>query len=114
MQVRPSHRLPLETAISSKTYAELSFTVSLVATFLKEVRMKTRLVYVCLMLGFVMLAVVTVPQDAVAGCSGDACGCYIDSAICRAACPPVGDPYRNSCMSECRQEEIACAAACCA
>ena len=74
--------------------------------------MKTRLIYVCLMLCFVTLAVVTVPRDALA-CSGDLCGCYIESAICRESCPPVGDPNRNACMGECRRQEIDCAICCC-
>jgi hypothetical protein len=69
--------------------------------------MKTRLVFVAVMLCLVLLAF-GAPDRVMAVCSGDDCGCYDDEPACEAACNG-----NQTCIHSCVQAAVHCAVCCC-
>lgn len=75
--------------------------------------MKTKLVYLFVMLCLVVMTIVTTPSR-VSACSGDDCGCGLANIACQAECPPDPDPNHYNCVRSCLHECLACSVACCA
>jgi hypothetical protein len=76
--------------------------------------MKTKVVFMLVMLCLVMLALVMTPSEVIASCSGDDCGCNIAEAACEASCPPPPGSNYWQCVLKCVREETKCGIACCA
>ena len=75
--------------------------------------MKTKVVFMLVMLCLVVLALVMTPSEVIASCSGDDCGCHIAEAACEASCPPPLDPNGRQCVLKCIHQEVKCGIACC-
>jgi hypothetical protein len=69
--------------------------------------MKTKLLFVLVTFCLVLSALMVVPSEVVASCSGDLCGC---SSACE-DCP--SDPDPASCFRICRPWILRCSICCC-
>ena len=75
--------------------------------------MKTKLKLLIPVIALTLAAFSTPPTKGMGSCSGDQCGCGVAMQACIAECPPVGDPGRSACVSECLREDRQCSIACC-